>query len=90
MSVRRLAPDPVQPASFAFTAANENWIVQQIAKYPEGRQASAVIPLLWKAQEQEGWRAIDDLLTEHTADAVATGVQAWTPRQRALMAQACG
>ncbi|MFJ5367611.1 NADH-quinone oxidoreductase subunit NuoE [Bosea sp. CER48] len=55
MSVRRLAPDPVQPASFAFTAANENWIDQQIAKYPEGRQASAVIPLLWKAQEQEGW-----------------------------------
>ena len=43
MSVRRLAPDPVQPASFAFTAANENWIVQQIAKYPEGRQASAVV-----------------------------------------------
>ena len=55
MSVRRLAPDPVQPASFAFTAANENWADQQIAKYPEGRQASAVIPLLWKAQEQEGW-----------------------------------
>uniref|UniRef100_A0A9E7ZMG2 NADH-quinone oxidoreductase subunit NuoE n=1 Tax=Bosea sp. NBC_00436 TaxID=2969620 RepID=A0A9E7ZMG2_9HYPH len=55
MSVRRLAPDPIQPASFAFTAANENWIDQQIAKYPEGRQASAVIPLLWKAQEQEGW-----------------------------------
>ncbi|CAM5214370.1 NADH-quinone oxidoreductase subunit E OS=Bosea thiooxidans OX=53254 GN=ARD30_10215 PE=3 SV=1 [Bosea thiooxidans] len=55
MSVRRLAPDPVQPASFAFTPANENWIDQQIAKYPQGRQASAVIPLLWKAQEQEGW-----------------------------------
>lgn len=55
MSVRRLAPDPIQPASFAFNAANENWIDQQIAKYPEGRQASAVIPLLWKAQEQEGW-----------------------------------
>ena len=55
MSVRRLAPDPIQPASFAFTAANENWIDQQIAKYPEGRQASAVIPLLWRAQEQEGW-----------------------------------
>jgi len=55
MSVRRLAPDPVQPASFAFTPANENWIDQQIAKYPAGRQASAVIPLLWKAQEQEGW-----------------------------------
>lgn len=56
MSVRRLAPDHVQPASFAFTAANENWADQQIAKYPEGRQASAVIPLLWKAQEQhDGW-----------------------------------
>lgn len=56
MSVRRLAPDPVQPASFAFSPANENWADQQIAKYPEGRQASAVIPLLWKAQEQhQGW-----------------------------------
>ncbi|RDJ24127.1 NADH-quinone oxidoreductase subunit NuoE [Bosea caraganae] len=56
MSVRRLAPDQVQPTSFAFTAANENWADQQIAKYPEGRQASAVIPLLWKAQEQhDGW-----------------------------------
>jgi len=56
MSVRRLAPDHIQPASFAFDAANENWIAQQIAKYPEGRQASAVIPLLWKAQEQHhGW-----------------------------------
>ncbi len=56
MSVRRLAPDSVQPASFAFDPANENWADQQIAKYPEGRQASAVIPLLWKAQEQhDGW-----------------------------------
>lgn len=56
MSVRRLAPDQVQPTSFAFTAANENWADEQIAKYPEGRQASAVIPLLWKAQEQHhGW-----------------------------------
>ncbi len=56
MSVRRLAPDHVQPTSFAFDAANENWADQQIAKYPPGRQASAVIPLLWKAQEQHhGW-----------------------------------
>lgn len=56
MSVRRLAPDHVQPASFAFDAANENWADRQIAKYPTGRQASAVIPLLWKAQEQHhGW-----------------------------------
>lgn len=44
-----------QPASFAFTDANQAWAEAQISKYPEGRQASAVIPLLWRAQEQEGW-----------------------------------
>ena len=44
-----------QPESFAFTPANLEWAKGQIAKYPEGRQASAVIPLLWRAQEQEGW-----------------------------------
>ncbi len=55
MSVRRLAPAELQPATFAFTADNENWVNGQIAKYPAGRQASAVIPLLWRAQEQEGW-----------------------------------
>ena len=68
MSVRRLAPDQVQPETFAFTAANENWADQQIAKYPEGRQASAVIPLLWKAQEQhDGWvprAAIETIATK--------------------------
>ncbi len=44
-----------QPESFAFTQGNLAWAETQIAKYPEGRQASAVIPLLWRAQEQEGW-----------------------------------
>jgi NADH-quinone oxidoreductase subunit E len=44
-----------QPASFAFTPANLAWAKAQITKYPEGRQASAIIPLLWRAQEQEGW-----------------------------------
>ncbi|WP_270729686.1 NADH-quinone oxidoreductase subunit E [Shimia sp. Alg240-R146] len=44
-----------QPESFAFTAANQAWAEGQITKYPEGRQASAVIPLLWRAQEQESW-----------------------------------
>ncbi|MFD1702002.1 NADH-quinone oxidoreductase subunit NuoE [Methylopila henanensis] len=52
MSVRRLAE--VQPADFAFTQDNLHWAEGQIAKYPEGRQASAVIPLLWRAQEQHG------------------------------------
>jgi NADH-quinone oxidoreductase subunit E len=51
--LRRLHPH--QPESFAFTPANLEWAKKQIAKYPEGRQASAVIPLLWRAQEQEGW-----------------------------------
>ena len=55
MSLRRLAPPDVQPAGFAFTAPNAAWAQAQIAKYPPGRQASAVIPLLWKGQEQEGW-----------------------------------
>ena len=44
-----------QPESFAFTPANLAWAEAQMKKYPEGRQASAVIPLLWRAQEQEGW-----------------------------------
>ena len=51
--LRRLHPD--QPESFAFTPANQAWAEGQITKYPEGRQASAIIPLLWRAQEQEGW-----------------------------------
>src|ERR1043166_7537257 len=55
MSLRRLAPPEMQPAAFAFSAENEGWAKAQIAKYPPGRQASAVIPLLWKGQEQEGW-----------------------------------
>ena len=44
-----------QPESFAFTAENLNRAEAHIAKYPAGRQASAVLPLLWIAQEQCGW-----------------------------------
>jgi NADH-quinone oxidoreductase subunit E len=53
MSLRRLYDK--QPASFAFSAENKAWVEQTIAKYPAGRQASAVIPMLWRGQEQEGW-----------------------------------
>ena len=66
MAVRRLYPE--QPTSFAFTAENIAWANKEIAKYPEGKQASAVIALLWRAQEQEGWltepaiRAVADML----------------------------
>ncbi len=54
MSVRRLAEK--QPPSFSFTPQNLDWAKAQIAKYPPGRQQSAVIPILWRAQEQcGGW-----------------------------------
>jgi NADH-quinone oxidoreductase subunit E len=56
VSVRRLADDSVQPKSFAFTAKNLSWAKQTIKKYPKSKQASAVIPVLWRAQEQhDGW-----------------------------------
>jgi NADH-quinone oxidoreductase subunit E len=54
MAVRRLAEPHLQPKEFAFTPENLAWAKGQIARYPEGRQASAVIPLLWRAQEQSG------------------------------------
>ena len=54
MAVRRLAEKERQPADFTFTDENLVWARAQIAKYPEGRQASAVIPILWRAQEQAG------------------------------------
>src|SRR5690349_4959771 len=69
MSVRRLAPKEMQPASFEFTDENLAWAKQEIAKYPPGRQASAAIAILWRVQEQhDGWvseaaiRAVADLL----------------------------
>ena len=61
--LRRLHAE--QPESFAFTPANQTWAERQIAKYPEGRQASAIIPLLWRAQEQEGW--LSRAAIEHVA-----------------------
>ena len=60
---------PEQPESFAFTPENLETAKAIIAKYPPGRQASAVIAILWRVQEQhEGWvsevaiRAVADLL----------------------------
>ncbi len=67
MSVRRLAPSDVQPSGFAFSKDNVDWAKQQIAKYPPGRQQSAIIPLLWKAQEQsDGW--LPEAAIRHVAD----------------------
>lgn len=45
-----------QPASFKFSAENEKKIEKVVAKYPKGKQASAVMPLLDLAQRQhDGW-----------------------------------
>jgi NADH-quinone oxidoreductase subunit E len=67
--VRRLAEAHLQPKEFAFSNENLAWANREMEKYPPGRQASAVIPLLWRAQEQAGgWlpepaiRHIGDLL----------------------------
>jgi len=66
MSVRRLAK--VQPDSFAFSKATKAKCDWWIAKYPADRKQSAVIPILWLVQKQEGWvsepaiRAIGELL----------------------------
>ena len=66
MSVRRLAKE--QPASFAFSASTLETANWWISKYPPARKQSAVIPILWLVQKQEGWvsepaiRAIADLL----------------------------
>src|SRR5437016_12604538 len=69
MSVRRLAPKELQPASFMFAPETLAWAKAQIAKYPPGRQASAAIAILWRVQEEhEGWvseaaiRAVPELL----------------------------
>ncbi len=67
MSVRRLAKD--QPAAFAFTPEAMETVRWWIAKYPPGRQQSAVIPLLWLVQKQAGWvpepalRVVADILS---------------------------
>jgi len=60
VSTRRLAPN--QPATFAFTAENQAWAQKQIAKYPAGKQASAVVPLLWRAQEQNGGHVTEPMM----------------------------
>jgi NADH-quinone oxidoreductase subunit E len=66
MSVRRLAEPAVQPASFAFNQENAEAARKWIAKYPQGRQQSAIIPLMMLAQDQEGW--VTKAAIEYIAD----------------------
>lgn len=56
MSGVHIAPPEQQPATFAFTAENLELAKKHIAKYPAGRQRSAVMPLLDIAQRQhDNW-----------------------------------
>ncbi|RCL00124.1 MAG: NADH-quinone oxidoreductase subunit E [Candidatus Tokpelaia sp. JSC189] len=55
MSVRRLAEEIIQPPTFSFNADNLAWAQKTIFRYPEGREQSAIVPLLMRVQEQEGW-----------------------------------
>jgi len=67
MAVRRLAPADVQPKEFSFSKENLAWAKKEVTKYPPGRQASAVIPLLWRAQEQAGgW--VPEVAIRYVAD----------------------
>jgi NADH-quinone oxidoreductase subunit E len=67
MSVRRLAPSDQQPKEFAFNKANLDWAKKKIANYPAGRERSAIIPLLWRAQEQhDGW--LPEVAMRYVAD----------------------
>jgi NADH-quinone oxidoreductase subunit E len=77
VSVRRLAEPALQPETFSFTPENLEWARREITKYPPGRQHSAIIPLLWRAQEQAGgW--LPQKAIEHVAQLLDM------PRIRAL------
>src|SRR6185436_2673404 len=66
MAVRRLAA--VQPESFAFAPATLKAAKGWMASFLPGRQQSAMVPILWLVQKQEGWvsepaiRAVAELL----------------------------
>jgi NADH-quinone oxidoreductase E subunit len=61
------AADVKQPASFAFSPENAKKAKAIIAKYPDGRQASAVLPLLDLAQRQhDNWLPLAAI--EHVAN----------------------
>lgn len=53
MSARATAPRELQPTSFSFSPENLKKAKAIIAKYPAGKQASAVMPLLDIAQRQQ-------------------------------------
>jgi len=66
MSSGAPAPANLQPATFEFTPENLEKAKKIIAKYPPGRQQSAVMPLLDLAQRQVGWvsKAVIEYIAE--------------------------
>ena len=66
MAVHRLARADLQPASFDWAAGSLPKVDFWLGKYPEDRKRSAVIPLLWLAQKQEGW--VSEPALRHIAD----------------------
>ena len=70
MTVRRIASPEMQPKDFSFSKDNLAWAKKEVTKYPEGRQQSAIIPLLWRAQEQSGgW--LPEAAIRHVAEFLA-------------------
>ncbi|MDB3955781.1 NADH-quinone oxidoreductase subunit NuoE [Alphaproteobacteria bacterium] len=56
MSIRRPAPENLQPENFVFTKDNIKIINKIFLKYPEAKKASALLPLLDLAQRQhDNW-----------------------------------
>ena len=69
MSVRRLAAEQPE-GGFVFNAENRAWAEGVLGNYPQGREQSAVIPLLWRAQEQAGgW--LPEAAIGHVAEMLA-------------------
>ncbi|MFH1803389.1 MAG: NADH-quinone oxidoreductase subunit NuoE [Pseudomonadota bacterium] len=66
--VRRPAPRELQPISFAFSPENMEKAQKIIAKYPEGRQQSAVMPLLDLAQRQTEGNWVPTVAMDYIAD----------------------
>lgn len=71
MSTRATAPRELQPKEFSFTAENLKKAKAIIAKYPAGKQASAVMPLLDIAQRQQEGNWVSTAAMNTIADMLA-------------------
>jgi NADH-quinone oxidoreductase subunit E len=62
---------PEEPATFAFDAESEAQIAKILARYPEAKKASGVIPLLYVVQKQMGRQTGSAWVPRVGMDAVA-------------------